>query len=208
MAADFIKLFYCFLSVPFGRHCGDNFLSPESRCVDEPKQCCLGTIQHRMGTCHRSDYGNACPLQRPKRRISLYTWCISRGAYEYLCSVFTEIVFGKVFWDYSNMPFNLGGRINLLYCLFWGIASVVWFKIIYVRISAAIEKIPIKLGKAVTWVLIVFMCVNVTVTCMALVRHDQRAHGIPAQSGWQQSMDEHFDDARMERIYPDAQQTD
>ena len=38
------------------------------------------------------------------------------GAYEYLCSVFTEIVFGKVFWDYSDIPFNLGGRINLLYC--------------------------------------------------------------------------------------------
>ena len=38
------------------------------------------------------------------------------GAYEYLCSVFTEIVFGKIFWDYSKIPFNLGGRINLLYC--------------------------------------------------------------------------------------------
>lgn len=38
------------------------------------------------------------------------------GAYEYLCSVFTEIVFGAVFWDYSALPFNLGGRINLLYC--------------------------------------------------------------------------------------------
>ena len=57
----------------------ETILSPESRCVDEPKQCRLGTIQHRMGTCHRSDYGNVCPLQRPKRRISLYTWCISRG---------------------------------------------------------------------------------------------------------------------------------
>mgnify|MGYP000458954999 CR=1 FL=1 len=22
-----------------------------------------------------------------------------------------EIVFGKVFWDYSKIPFNLGGRI-------------------------------------------------------------------------------------------------
>ena len=30
------------------------------------------------------------------------------GAYEYICSVFTEIVFGKVFWDYSDIPFNLG----------------------------------------------------------------------------------------------------
>ncbi len=33
------------------------------------------------------------------------------GAYEYLCSVFTEVVFGAVFWDYSAIPFNLGGRI-------------------------------------------------------------------------------------------------
>ena len=31
------------------------------------------------------------------------------GAYEYLCSVFTEVVFGAVFWDYSAIPFNLAG---------------------------------------------------------------------------------------------------
>lgn len=50
------------------------------------------------------------------------------GAYEYSCSVFTELVFGTVFWDYSHIPFNLGGRINLLFCFFWGIAAVVWLK--------------------------------------------------------------------------------
>lgn len=43
------------------------------------------------------------------------------GTYEYVCSVFTEIVFGQVFWDYSAMQFNLGGRINLLFCFFWGL---------------------------------------------------------------------------------------
>ena len=42
------------------------------------------------------------------------------GAYEYLCSVFTELLFGTTFWDYSDIPFNLGGRINLLYCFFGG----------------------------------------------------------------------------------------
>ena len=31
------------------------------------------------------------------------------GLYEYLCSVFTQLVFGTVFWDYSAIPFNLGG---------------------------------------------------------------------------------------------------
>lgn len=66
------------------------------------------------------------------------------GVYEYLCSIFTEIVFGTVFWDYSAIPFNLGGRINLLYCFFWGIAAVVWFKLLYPRISVWIEKIPKK----------------------------------------------------------------
>ena len=51
------------------------------------------------------------------------------GAYEYTCSVLTEMLFGKVFWDYSKIPFNLGGRINLLYCFFWGIAAVAWIKV-------------------------------------------------------------------------------
>ncbi|MFQ7452712.1 MAG: putative ABC transporter permease [Flavonifractor plautii] len=50
------------------------------------------------------------------------------GLYEYLCGVFTELVFGTVFWDYSAIPFNLGGRINLLYCFFWGFAAVAWFR--------------------------------------------------------------------------------
>ena len=57
------------------------------------------------------------------------------GAFEYFCSVFTEIVFGTIFWDYSKIPFNLGGRINLLFCFFWGIAAVVWFRLLYGRIS-------------------------------------------------------------------------
>ena len=96
------------------------------------------------------------------------------GAYEYLCSVFTELVFGKVFWDYSEIPFNLGGRINLLYCFFWGIAAVVWFKLLYPRLSDWIEKIPMKPGKIITWALILFMCCNIVMSCMALIRYDAR----------------------------------
>lgn len=126
------------------------------------------------------------------------------GAYEYLCSVFTEIVFGTVFWDYSWMPFNLGGRINLLYCFFWGIAAVVWFKKLYAAIAGWIERLPMKAGKAMTWILLVFMCCNVLVSGMALLRYDERERGVPAESGWQQTMDERFPDERMARIYPNA----
>lgn len=130
------------------------------------------------------------------------------GAYEYLCSVFTELVFGTVFWDYSWMPFNLGGRINLLYCFFWGIAAVVWFKKLYPRISGLIERIPMAIGKITTWVLLVFMCCNVLVSGMALIRCDERRRGIPAEQEWQRTMDERFDDGRMMRIYPNAIKVD
>lgn len=130
------------------------------------------------------------------------------GAYEYICSVFTEIVFGQVFWDYSSMPFNLGGRINLLYCFFWGFAAVVWIKFCYPKISAWIEKIPVKPGKIITWITLVFMICNIAVSCMALVRVNERSNGVPANSSWQQIMDERFDDERMHRIYPNAVQVD
>lgn len=130
------------------------------------------------------------------------------GAYEYFCSVLSELVFGKVFWDYSEIPFNLGGRINLLYCFFWGIAAVVWIKLLYPRFSALIEWIPMKAGKILTWVLIVFMCCNMAVSGLALIRSDQRAHGIEAEHGWQKTMDRMYDDEKLERIYPNALSVD
>ncbi len=126
------------------------------------------------------------------------------GAYEYLCSVFTEIVFGTVFWDYSKIPFNLGGRINLLYCFFWGIAAVIWLKILYPFISRWIEKIPMRIGKILTWVLLIFMIMNMAVSALALARMDARASGIPAENVLEEWLDSSYNDDVMNRIYPNA----
>ena len=137
-----------------------------------------------------------------------WTGTLLGGAYEYLCSVFTEIVFGKIFWDYSGMPFNLGGRINLLYCFFWGIAAVAWFKKLYPKISGLIEKIPHLAGKIITWTLIIFMCCNIVVSCMALIRYDERGNDVKADRAWKTYMDEHYGDEKMQLIYPNAKMTD
>lgn len=126
------------------------------------------------------------------------------GAYEYLCSVITEVVFGKIFWDYSKYRFNLGGRINLLFCVFWGLAAIIWFKLLYPAISGLIERIPVLAGKLATWIIIVFMICNMAVSFFALVRYDQRDKDVPAEVQWQVWMDEHYGDERMEKIYPNA----
>ena len=126
------------------------------------------------------------------------------GAYEYICSVFTELVFGKVFWDYSGMPFNLGGRINLLYCFFWGIAAVVWIKVLYPRAAMLIRFILRKTGPVLTVFLAIFLAADVCVSILALIRYDTRGNGAEAVHSWEKVMDQYFDDARMDQIYPNA----
>lgn len=145
------------------------------------------------------------------------------GVYEYMCSVFTELVFGTVFWDYSGFAFNLGGRINLLYCFFWGIAAVVWLKVIYPRLSGLVERLPLRAGKLLCNCLIVFMLFNMLISSLALARYTERHTGaaIAASSGGQGEvsgspdenfltdfLDARFPDERMERIYPNAKLTD
>ena len=141
--------------------------------------------------------------EKPDRHLFIIGTVLG-GAYEYICSVFTELVFGKVFWDYSKIPFNLGGRINLLYCFFWGIAAVIWIKNLYPLFSGWIEKIPVLWGYILTWILAVFMAVNIAVSSMALIRYDLRAEGKPPKNSVESIIDERFDDARMEKIYPNA----
>lgn len=129
------------------------------------------------------------------------------GAYEYVCSVFTELVFGTIFWDYSKIPFNLGGRINLLFCFFWGIASLVWIKLVYPFLSGLIEKLPKKFGTWASWIFVVFMVCNMAVSGLALARYSGRTAGSEPANAVERFLDEHYPDERMERIYPNAKIT-
>ena len=124
------------------------------------------------------------------------------GAYEYFCSVFTERMFGTVFWDYSAIPFNLGGRINLLFCFFWGIVAVIWLKLIYPPLSSWIEKIPVRAGKIVCNVLAALMAVDILISGIAMGRYSERQAQIPGNGPVAEYFDEHFPDERIESRYP------
>lgn len=125
------------------------------------------------------------------------------GAYEYVCSVFSELVFGTVFWDYSHIPFNLAGRINLLYCFFWGIAAVVWMKLLFPRLSRLIERIPMKAGKILTLIIVVFMVFDISISALALGRYQQRQTVPDAPTNaLTEFLDHHYPDERIQQVYP------
>ena len=112
--------------------------------------------------------------------------------------------FSVVFWDYSGFKFNLGGRINLLYCFFWGIAAVVWLRHGYPLIAKLMAKVRSHVRPWMTILLAVFMAVNMTVSALALARYDARTSGTAPANRFEVYLDAHFDDARMEQVYPNA----
>lgn len=120
---------------------------------------------------------------------------------EYLCSWVQETVFGSTSWDYSHMPFNLNGRICLLYSLFWGVLGILWIKEFYPRAAKWILKIPNKIGKPLTWVLLVFMIFNCFMSAATVLRWIERRAGEPANNTFEVWMDTHYPDTRMQKIF-------
>ena len=144
-------------------------------------------------------------LQRLAKKDDRYVFlagAVLGGVYEYMCSVFTEVFLGTTFWDYSWMPFNIGGRTNLLYCIFWGLLSVVWVKICYPVISGWIEKLPPLKAKAATWALILLMCCDALLSAAVMIRYVDRKAGGKADNAMEIFLDANYPDEMVERVWP------
>ena len=96
------------------------------------------------------------------------------GIYEYTCSYITERIYGAVFWDYSNMKFNIGGRTNLMFCFAWGILGVVWIQFLYPAISALIDKLPDKTINVATIVMATLLVLDTIITFAVVSRYSKR----------------------------------
>ena len=124
------------------------------------------------------------------------------SVFEYICSWVQEFLFGTVSWQYDEMPFNLNGRINLLYSIFWGVLALLWVKGIYPWMCRLVNRIPNKIGKPLTWVLLVFMILNSAISGLAVARMSARYAGEPATNALEQFLDDHYPDERLQKIYP------
>ena len=142
------------------------------------------------------------------RVVSFVGGFVVGSVVEYACSWFQEVCFGSTSWDYSNMPYNLNGRICLLYSIFWGILGIFWIKDIYPRMAKWILKIPNKVGKPLTWVLLVFMVFNSVMTLFTSLRWTARREGIEPRNAFEAYLDEHYPDERMQKIFANAEFTE
>ena len=123
------------------------------------------------------------------------------SVFEYLCSLCQELLFGAVSWQY-DVRWNLDGRINLYYSLFWGALAVVWIKRLCPFLCRRMSRLPARLTRPLAWVLAVFMAANTLVSAAAVGRWSARRAGEPPENSLELLLDRRFGDQRMERIYP------
>lgn len=80
------------------------------------------------------------------------------------------VLFHARWWDYSDMPLNLGGFICAKFSLMWGLAIVLVVRVIHPGITENIvDKIPVGIGTVVLIVLYALLLVDLAVTVATVV---------------------------------------
>ncbi len=130
------------------------------------------------------------------------TGTVLGGVYEYICSWVQEVLFGACFWDYRHLPFNLNGRVNLVFCLFWGLAALMWVRLVFPALCVFIDGIPWQKGRRMVRAAALFLACSTALSAAALCRMDQRHKDVPASGVVSQFLDEAYPDSRLKARYP------
>ena len=120
---------------------------------------------------------------------------------EFFYSLLQENLFGTLSWDYSASHFNLQGRITLIYSLGWGFLGIISCKIILPAINKFISNFPKEQSIITTWILVIFMIFNITITTIALYRQKQRYFNIPPSNFISEVIDKYYPDKKMDNIF-------
>lgn len=124
------------------------------------------------------------------------------SAFELVCSLFQERAFGMRFWDYSHLPLSLGGRVDPVFALFWGLAAVAWMCLLWPALARLLEGVSPRLLRWSAAVLTVFMVCNVALSAAALGRMDGRRQGEPPANRVEVFLDRRYPDTWLERRFP------
>ena len=120
---------------------------------------------------------------------------------EYIASYLQEKIFNSKSWDYSNFPLNLGGRINLLYSILFGLASLIWYISCYELSIKLFNKINYGLMEGVSILLFIFMLYNILISCIAVYRTKERRNKIERTGRFWQYIDRKYPDEKVLKVY-------
>lgn len=130
------------------------------------------------------------------------------GVVEYVVGLLQLVFTQTRSWDYSGQFLNIHGITTVPIMLVWGIMSLVLVKVIYPPVSRMIESIPVRVGEALFWGLLVFMIVNMLVSWTAILRQTLRHNQVPPFTPVGRFYDDYYNDRFLERYFPNMVRKD
>ena len=84
-----------------------------------------------------------------------------------------EKIFHAQWWDYSKMPFNIGGYICLRFSLLWGLLIVFGVKVLHPPIADALATVPAIVGEIAAVPVTLLFLADLAVTVAEITRLDR-----------------------------------
>lgn len=103
---------------------------------------------------------------------------VAASVLEFVTSYVMEKLFHATWWDYSDIRFNLQGRICLVVSLCWGALSIVLVKLLHPMVSRLIALIPRHPGEVAAYVIFILFLVDLIVTVTATVHLDKKINAV------------------------------
>lgn len=85
---------------------------------------------------------------------------------EYLVSLIGELILHVKWWDYSNMPLNINGRICFYYSMFWGVLAIFLMRVIQPHVKKILDYVLAKFSPTLTKTIISFLTVFMVFDCI------------------------------------------
>lgn len=106
--------------------------------------------------------------------IIFFAGLLLASLFEFVTSWLMEKLFHAKWWDYSNIPLNIQGRICLPVSIFWGFLSIVMAEFIQPRMTKLIDRIPRKAGEIGGIAILAIFLADLVSTVAATLQLDKK----------------------------------
>ena len=141
-------------------------------------------------------------LGKRKVLVLFAVFAVLGSALEFFASIFQEMVFGSISWNYKKQFLNIGGRISLKMTVIWGLLGVMFTKLFYPLFNHMLSRMQGPVWNFICILTTAFMVFNLAVTSIAVLRWGERVtQGEPPSNSIESFFDKNYGDDTMKSIF-------
>ena len=82
---------------------------------------------------------------------------------EYVTAIIMNKMFGEIWWDYTDKPFNYKGILCLESSIAWGFYTIILFTFLHGFVDGLVNRIPFTVGRTIGTIILALVAVDYTI---------------------------------------------